>query len=240
MIHTIIRRPVFVLAVLTGFIFSGEMVSAQDAGVWNKKTADEWFNKKEWQNSTDKPQKGRKYDAFGQEIIDLSADSSGGNKAAGRQITAQESIDKVEFAKQYHANRRWWDEAFSFLRDSDIAAIKPGKYPIDGDNVVATVFEGTPKMSDTTKWESHRNFEDIHYVFSGEEQIEVAPVATAKVVKAYDPARDITNYETKGKYYLLAPGTFFIVFTQSAHRPGLKVPGHDSVKHVVIKVRDAK
>lgn len=240
MIYTITHRPIFVLALLTGFVFSGVTVFAQDSGVWNKKTAEEWFNKKEWLNNTGKLPKARKYDAFGQEIIDLSADSPGGNKAsASRQITANESIDKVEFAKQYHANKRWWDEAFSFLKNSDIAAIKPGKYSIVGDDVVATVFEGTPKMPDTTEWESHRNFEDIHYVFSGGEQIEVAPVAAARVVKAYDSARDISIYKTKGKYYPLTPGTFFIVFTQSAHRPGLKVAGHDKVKHVVIKVRKA-
>lgn len=174
MIYTITHRPIFVLALLTGFVFSGLTVFAQDSGVWNKKTAEEWFNKKEWLNNTGKLPKARKYDAFGQEIIDLSAASSGGNKAsASRQITANESIDKVEFAKQYHANKRWWDEAFSFLKNSDIAAIKPGKYSIDGDDVVATVFEGTPKMPDTTEWESHRNFEDIHYVFSGESRLKL-------------------------------------------------------------------
>jgi YhcH/YjgK/YiaL family protein len=223
-----------VLIALPCLLFSGITVFAQDQSVWNKKTADEWFNKKEWLNGSSAPQKARKYDAFGREVVDAAASAD-----ASRQITPNESIDKVEFAKQYHANKLWWDEAFAFLKNRDIAALAPGKYSIDGDNVVATVFEGTPKLADTVKWESHQNFEDIHYVFSGQEQIEIAPVATAKVVKAYDSARDLTYYKTKGKYYPLTPGTFFIVFTQSAHRPAIKVEGHDSVKHVVIKVRKA-
>ncbi|MEP7258964.1 MAG: YhcH/YjgK/YiaL family protein [Flavitalea sp.] len=129
----------------------------------------------------------------------------------------------MEFAKQYHANTLFWDEAFAFLKNTDLAAIKPGKYSIDGDNVSVTVYEGPSRLPDTTQWELHRKFEDIHYIFTGKEQIGIAPDSSATLIKDYDTSRDIAYYKAKGKFYSIPAGTFFIVFTHDVHQPGLKV-----------------
>jgi len=147
------------------------------------------------------------------------------------------SVNKEEFAKQYYGNKIWWDKAFAYLRETGLADLKPGRYQIDGDNVFAIVSEGATKELDKTKWEAHKNYADIHFVISGKEKIGITPVASASIVTEYDASKDIAFYNSKGKYYLSDPNTFFIVFTQDAHRPGVKADGSDTVKKVVIKVR---
>jgi biofilm protein TabA len=147
------------------------------------------------------------------------------------------SVNKEEFAKQYHGNKIWWDKAFVYLRETGLAELKPGRYEIDGDNVFAIVSEGATKELDKTRWEAHKNYADIHFVISGKEKIGITPVASASIVQEYDASKDIAFYNSKGKYYLSDPNTFFIVFTQDAHRPGVKADGSDTVKKVVIKVR---
>ena len=37
--------------------------------------------------------------------------------ANGSKIKLSSSADEVEFARQYHANKAWWDKAFAFLND---------------------------------------------------------------------------------------------------------------------------
>ena len=155
----------------------------------------------------------------------------------GLSRTPHPSVNKQEFARQYNAARELWDKAFNYLRQTDFSNLKPGKYPIDGENVFAIVSEGATKELDKTMWEAHKNYEDIHFVISGKEKIGITPVASASVSKEYDAAKDIAFFTSKGKYYVSGPDNFFIVFTQDAHRPGVKTEGADTVKKVVVKVR---
>jgi biofilm protein TabA len=100
--------------------------------------------------------------------------------ANGSKIKLSPSANAVEFARQYHANKARWDKAFAFLNDQKIDTLKPGKYLIDGDNVFAMITEGPTKPIDSVRWESHRNYIDLHYVIRGKEQIGVAQLSGSK------------------------------------------------------------
>lgn len=158
----------------------------------------------------------------------------------GLKPTPHESIDKEEFAKEYHAHQIWWDKAFAFMRDTDLANLKPGDHPIVGEDVFARVTEVPLKSIDSTKWEAHKNYHDIHYVITGKEKIGIGALSSATIVVPYDSKRDISFYEGKGKYYIADPGTFFIAFTKHIHRPFLEVDGKGMVKKLVIKIRSSE
>lgn len=160
--------------------------------------------------------------------------------ANGLKIKLNSSTNNVEFAKQYAANKAVWDKAFEFLRERDLNQIAPGKYPIDGDNVYASVTEGPSKEFDQSAWESHQNYIDLQYVINGKEKIGVAPIESLTVTKPYDPAKDGANYSGEGKYYIATPSEFFLFFPSDGHRPNIKVDGYDKVKKLVVKIKVAK
>lgn len=157
----------------------------------------------------------------------------------GLKLNPAGSIDIEEFARQYHLNKKYWDEAFAFMRDHDLQNMSPGKYAIDGDDVFAMITEGATKDFDKVNWESHRNYIDLHYVISGEEKIGVCDVQKAIVTMPYDEKKDIANYKADGKIYLATPGTFFIFFPENAHRPGITTGRNKVDKKLVIKIRAA-
>jgi biofilm protein TabA len=157
----------------------------------------------------------------------------------GLQLKPHKSIDKIEFARQYHANKAYWDKAFAYLKNTDLNKIAKGKYPIDGDNVFASVTTDSTKDYDKTNWESHRKYIDIQYVIDGEELIGVYPVAKATVTREYDEKREAANYSADGKLYTAKPETFFIFFPSDAHRPNITPGGNKVDKKIVIKVRYA-
>ena len=158
----------------------------------------------------------------------------------GLQLKAHETVDVIEFAKQYHANKVYWDKAIAFLKNNDLNKLAKGKYPIDGENVYASVTEDATKDFDKTNWESHKKYIDIQYVIDGEEKIGVYPVAKATVTKEYDEKKDAANYSANGKLYSASPGTFFIFFPSDAHRPNITPGGNKVDKKIVIKVRYAE
>lgn len=147
------------------------------------------------------------------------------------------SIDKLEFARQYHADKQLWTEVLAFLNRKDLNALAPGKYLIAGDSAYAMISEFTAKKPEETQYESHRKYIDVQYVIRGKERIGVAPLASAKVTEPYDASKDIAHYRANGKFYLATPAQFFIFFPGDAHRPDLEA-GHpaEQVKKLVIKV----
>lgn len=149
-----------------------------------------------------------------------------------------ETINKMEFARQYQANKAAWDKAFAFLRDTDFSRLRIGKYPIDDETVFATISEGPPREINNAKWEAHHTYSDIHFVIKGKEKIGIMPVAGAKVNEEYNSSKDIGFYTIdNGNFYVAEPGMFFIATPKEAHNPSNKVEGYDGVKKVVVKIR---
>lgn len=212
---------------------------AQSNKEWSGKKAEEWFKTQEWLKRSQVAEARVEYDLFGN-VIEKEQPDSIVQRVLFLDLTQLKlppSVNKEEFAKQYHAHKEWWDQAFAFLQYSDLAGLKPGKYVINGDKVFATITEGPAKRTDTTKWESHRNYQDIHYVIKGKEKIGITPVSSLTVTDAYEPERDIVFYKGDGKYYTADTDDYFIFFPQDAHRPNLKIEDCGMVKRIVIKIK---
>lgn len=155
----------------------------------------------------------------------------------GLKLQPHSSLDVQEFARQYHTNKKYFDEAFAFLKNHDLTKLGPGKYPIDGDNVYATVTYDPTKDYDKSRWESHKKYIDLQYVISGEEKIGVAPASNLTVTEPYSEENDIAHYDGTGKIYDAKPGTFFLFFPGTAHRPNITTDGNKADLKMVIKIK---
>ena len=147
------------------------------------------------------------------------------------------SIDKLVFYEQYRKNKVLWDSALNFLATRDLANMLPGKYPIIGERVFATISEAPTKPKDSLKWESHRRYIDIHYIIRGKEFIGLSDTTHAVVTRPYAP--DAQNYTTNGKYHLAEPGTFFLIFPNDVHKATASVGEPAPEKKLVIKIEMA-
>lgn len=157
--------------------------------------------------------------------------------ANGLQLSLHQSVNKDTFYKAYHTNKKLWDAAFIFLKDQNLDEIIPGKYPIIGEEVFASVTEAPSKNKEDVKWESHQKYIDLQYIIKGKEIIGVTDASKATITKPYTV--DVINYDADGKYYITEPGKFFLFFPNDAHRPVIKVEGYDVVKKIVIKIQVA-
>ncbi|MEG0804388.1 MAG: YhcH/YjgK/YiaL family protein, partial [Pygmaiobacter sp.] len=137
------------------------------------------------------------------------------------------------------ANTHALQKALQFLSQANLAQLKPGRYAIDGDAVYASVQLYQTGFADENRYESHRNYIDVQYVISGEEQIGCA--ALAEMPKgAYDAANDITYYQDPPveaqKMLCLRAGELVILPPQIAHKPCCIAKKAQPVKKVVVKV----
>ncbi|WP_017257743.1 YhcH/YjgK/YiaL family protein [Pedobacter arcticus] len=149
-------------------------------------------------------------------------------------------VDLTEFQKQYYANKSTWDKAFQFMATHNLEELAPGKYPIDGENVFASITESVDKRFEDTKWEAHKKYIDLQYIIRGKEKMGEASFENEKVIRPYDAAHDIAIFDINGgKFYVADSSTFYLFFPGTTHRPSIMV-NQEKVKKLVIKIRVAE
>jgi biofilm protein TabA len=148
--------------------------------------------------------------------------------------------DRVENAMAYASLGPGIARAMQYLSHTDLSAIQPGEYDLDGRRIFAIVQEYQPKPLAEGAWESHHRYIDVQVVVRGTERMGYQSLlARPKVTKPYDPHTDLVFYEPGRDLLVFTPGEFAIFTPQDVHAPGLAVEGPDPgrVFKAVIKVR---
>ncbi|MBK6480376.1 MAG: YhcH/YjgK/YiaL family protein [Saprospiraceae bacterium] len=154
-------------------------------------------------------------------------------------LQVDSSLDKREFAIQYHKYKDRWDRAFDFFKKEDLAAVQAGNHPLDDQNVFVKCTEYFSKDRDKVLFENHKNYADIHYVATGTEYIELGSPTGAVEKTPYNAEKDIAFYEsTATQTFVGKPGTMYIIFSPELHRSGIRVEDSVQVKKIVIKVKN--
>ena len=145
---------------------------------------------------------------------------------------------KIPESDRYESLHPMFVKAFEFLRRSDLADLKCGRYEIDGTNCWATISNASLKpFADENKYEVHRAFIDIQAPITGIETIGVTE-PEPKVFDGFNVEKDYVLFKAKGEPWTLKPGEFAIFFPEKgAHAPGLSMDGPRTVRKLVIKVR---
>ena len=144
-------------------------------------------------------------------------------------------IDQLEKASMYLGINKRLAIAFQYLKNTDLAKVEPGRYEIDGTNVYALVQQYDTNPKEKGRWEAHRRYLDVQYVFSGAELFGYANLETLKAGE-YDEAKDFLSLTGDGDFFILRAGTFVILAPQDGHMPGIAVSSPQPVKKVVVKV----
>jgi YhcH/YjgK/YiaL family protein len=144
-------------------------------------------------------------------------------------------LAKLAEADRYAALHPLFARAFEFLRGTDLMALAPGRYDIQGEQVFAIAQTRAGRMRTEAKLECHRRYIDIQLVLEGVEEMGWKPLAECVDPEAdYDAARDIRFFnDTPASWIATPPGTFCLFFPEDAHAPLVSA---GMVRKVVVKI----
>lgn len=130
--------------------------------------------------------------------------------------------------------------ALDFLKHTDLNTLSGGRHAIEGDMMYANVDDVETKLFETTKPESHKNYVDIQFMVSGEENMGFfVDHGRVQPIESY-PERDCYFYpnESVDEGTIYCPEGYYTVFFPSdIHRPLLAVNDKPiSIRKVVVKV----
>jgi YhcH/YjgK/YiaL family protein len=145
-------------------------------------------------------------------------------------------IDALANAERYIHLHPFFAKAFEFINQQNLQEIAVGKYPIDGDNLHASVSEkpGTGKAE--AKFEAHDHCIDIQVCISGLETMGWKPRNNCVNIKTpYNSEKDVTFFDDKpDTYFDLHEMQFAIFYPGDVHAPMI---GDDVIKKMVVKVK---
>lgn len=112
------------------------------------------------------------------------------------------------------------------------------KVLIDGDDIFAMHQVYQTKSRRQARFEAHRQYIDLQFIWKGEELITVAEIKGLVVTEKYNRKKDIGFFEYKPAIDLLMmPGQLAVLFPTDAHAPCLSTKKKSLVYKTVIKIK---
>ena len=145
-------------------------------------------------------------------------------------------LDSLVNADKYIGLHKSFAKAFEFIKSQNLETIEPGKYPIDGADLHASVSLKDGVQQTEAKFEAHNHYIDIQVCPAGTEQIGWKPRNKCTNPKGdYNAEKDVSFYNDKpDTYFELQQGQFAIFFPEDVHAPMI---GQGPIKKLVVKVK---
>ena len=151
---------------------------------------------------------------------------------------AHESVNAVEFYRQYQKNPLQWQALFQWLEQTDVRAIPKGKHPIPGTKLVASVEDSENGPLEKRQSESHFYHIDFQWVVKGTERFGIIDHLTSKPNCAWKD--DVVHYDyrlDRARFLDSTPAEFFIFFPGDWHIAKVaNDTDNQTIRVIVIKV----
>ena len=147
-------------------------------------------------------------------------------------------VDTLANADRYFALHSLFPRAFEFLRTTDLHALAPGHYPIQGEEIFAIVEVANGRTRADAKLEFHRKYIVIQLVLGGVDEMGWKPVSDChNPVAEYRADHDIQFFEDVPTSWITTPaGSFCLFFTEDAHAP---LVSQGEIRKVILKIATA-
>ena len=131
--------------------------------------------------------------------------------------------------------------ALTWLAETDMAALEPGRHDVAGDEIFANVMAITSCPASEKNFEAHHSYIDIHYVIEGEELLGTAPVGECPALQEFNEADDFCLYgdpadPARVTWTLLRAGELCMTPPADARKPACCVGDPAPLRKACVKV----
>lgn len=130
-------------------------------------------------------------------------------------------FDTLGNADRYAGLHPLFARAFAYLRETDLLALEPGRYPILGDDLFAIIEHADGRSREQARLEHHRRYIDIQLVLQGTDEMGWKPLQDCgKPVGPFGDKQDIGFFHDAPASWVSVPaGAYCIFFPTDAHAP---------------------
>ncbi|TXT27144.1 MAG: hypothetical protein FD134_219 [Gallionellaceae bacterium] len=144
-------------------------------------------------------------------------------------------LSTLSLSSRYAALHPLFPRAFDYIRNTDLLALAPGRYPIVGEQLFVIVENAAGRTRAEAKLECHRKYIDIQLILDGAEEMGWKPLAgCTQPVSDYSAEKDIRFFhDAPASWVAVPPGHFCIFFPEDAHAP---LVANGNIRKAIFKV----
>jgi YhcH/YjgK/YiaL family protein len=144
-------------------------------------------------------------------------------------------LSTLSQSSRYAVLHPLFPRAFEYIRDTDLLALEPGRYPIIGEQLFVIIENVAGRTREAAKLECHRKYIDIQLVLEGVDEMGWRALADCgDPVSDYSAEKDIRFFhDAPASWITTPPGAFCIFFPEDAHAP-LVATGN--IRKVIFKI----
>lgn len=130
-------------------------------------------------------------------------------------------LSTLSQAGRYAALHLLFPRAFDYIRNTDLLALAPGRYPILDKQLFVIVENVAGRARADAKLECHRKYIDIQLVLEGTDEMGWKALADCREpVSDYSAEKDIQFFhDAPASWIATPPNAFCIFFPEDAHAP---------------------
>lgn len=130
-------------------------------------------------------------------------------------------FDTIENSWRYEPLHPLFARAFEFIRSTDLRALKPGRYPIVGDDLLVIVESVSGRNREQASLECHRQYIDIQFVLEGVDEMGWKSLSEChEPMEEYSEEKDIQFFrDIPASWIATPPDAFCIFFPEDVHAP---------------------
>ena len=144
-------------------------------------------------------------------------------------------LGTISHAERYAGLHPLFPHAFDYIRNTDLNALAPGRYPIIGDYLFAIVEHVPGRLRNAAQLECHRKYIDIQLVLDGVDEMGWKPLSDCRDPVSDDrEEKDIQFFHDAPATWIATPAhAFCIFFPEDAHAP---LVANGNIRKVIFKV----
>jgi len=136
-------------------------------------------------------------------------------------------------SSRYAALHPLFPRVFEYIRNTDLLALAPGRYPIVGEQLFVIVENVAGRTREAAQLECHRKYIDIQLVLEGIDEMGWKALADC-TQPVSDYKEDIQFfYDTPATWIATPPGAFCIFFPEDSHAP---LVSNGNIRKAIFKI----
>lgn len=148
-------------------------------------------------------------------------------------INANENISSYPVAIQ---------KAINYLKENDLVAKAPGRYELDGDNMILQVLDVQTTERCNLRPEVHRTYIDVQFLAKGKELIGIYPDrGDNEIDEDLLETRDLIFYKNnenaRETHLEMEEGSYAVFYPHDVHVPAIMKDEAMAIRKIVIKVK---
>ena len=138
-------------------------------------------------------------------------------------------------AERYSSLHPLFAHAFDYIRNNDLNALAPGRYPVVGEDMFVIIEHAQGKPVEHARLEAHRKYIDIQLVLEGDEKMGWKPLEEClNPMSEHSMEKDIRFFiDAPASWLAVPPDHFCIFFPEDAHAP---LVGNGLIRKAIFKV----